>query len=869
MNVDYKGIQIPEQLRAVIPYMLDVELVRERLAVLGQQWDLLTILGQVCGSGADMTATREEFATLSHQLISNLALESLRKYERLLQFKAQVAIDIVIRNLFERTADIGFLATDVETCSFLRHRDVQQAAPEREALAERFRAYRAKYSVYSDVVLLGTEGEVLCRSRSDRPLDTCQDPYVHEARCTSEPYVEYFGPSVLAPDEIESLIYAYRVVGPEGRVGVLCLVFRFQDELAGVFRNLRAPRDWTLLCLVSREGHVVATSDPLQLPTGTRLDVDGADHTVRLGGRLYLVGARRTTGYQGYEGPGWMGCALVPIEHAFLEHARGARSVDERTMELISHSDELFSVTLREIAGKAEGVQKELDRTVWNGHLVRPGAAVGTSTDTATRVLLREISATGGRTKGVFENAIGDLYQTVLGGVIEDARATSALAIDIMDRNLYERANDCRWWALTTSFRELLAAGSLSRADVALLDKTLAYINGLYTVYTALVLYDAHGTVVSVSTPELQAFVGTVLEGRDVAQVLRLRDPQCYAVSAFQPTPLYGGESTYVYGAAVLSQSGQVVGGIGLVFDSGPQFKQMLRDALPKAARGASRNFAVFVGRDRRVLACSNERIAVGSELELDRSFFGVAPGATCDDIIPFQGRLYSVAATCSAGYREYKSSSDSYKNDIIAITFFDLAEDVTSVSVAERRSKGRLRLPVDGEPTLAVASFAIGHLWLSLPAEDVVEAIATPHITLLPTCPKTVRGVMRYRNTTAVVLDAALELGFDRTSTATPSQVVVVKHGAGYVGLVVDELGDVADVPLSSIELEARVAVNDNVECVRGVIRPPLGDADSGLLLLLNMAPFLALVLRSVQSGANLNRLKELVEPEPLADSA
>jgi hypothetical protein len=29
-----------------------------------------------------------------------------------------------------------------------------------------------------------------------------------------------------------------------------------------------------------------------------------------------------------------------------------------------------------------------------------------------------------------------------------DCLSGASLAINIMDRNLYERANDCRWWAL-------------------------------------------------------------------------------------------------------------------------------------------------------------------------------------------------------------------------------------------------------------------------------------------------------------------------------------------------------------------------------------------------------------------------------------
>jgi len=37
-----------------------------------------------------------------------------------MEAKAQVAVDIVIRNLFERTADIGFLATDDDIREFIR-----------------------------------------------------------------------------------------------------------------------------------------------------------------------------------------------------------------------------------------------------------------------------------------------------------------------------------------------------------------------------------------------------------------------------------------------------------------------------------------------------------------------------------------------------------------------------------------------------------------------------------------------------------------------------------------------------------------------------------------------------------------------------
>ncbi len=46
--------------------------------------------------------------------------------------------------------------------------------------------------------------------------------------------------------------------------------------------------------------------------------------------------------------------------------------------------------------------------------------------------------------------------------VLGDSVFLAELIVDIMDRNLYERANDCRWWALTTDFRAILENEQLS-----------------------------------------------------------------------------------------------------------------------------------------------------------------------------------------------------------------------------------------------------------------------------------------------------------------------------------------------------------------------------------------------------------------------
>ena len=87
---------------------------------LGGRWEMLTLLGQMSGTGIDMSKTREGFQTLSSKLLSSLAKETLKKVASEINLKAQVAVDIVIRNLFERTADIGFLATDDDIRLFIK-----------------------------------------------------------------------------------------------------------------------------------------------------------------------------------------------------------------------------------------------------------------------------------------------------------------------------------------------------------------------------------------------------------------------------------------------------------------------------------------------------------------------------------------------------------------------------------------------------------------------------------------------------------------------------------------------------------------------------------------------------------------------------
>ncbi len=69
-------------------------------------------------------------------LLDALANDSLKKVTASTGMRGQVAVDILILNLFERTADIGFLATDRDLRLFLLG---GTGAPDGAAVGQRLR----------------------------------------------------------------------------------------------------------------------------------------------------------------------------------------------------------------------------------------------------------------------------------------------------------------------------------------------------------------------------------------------------------------------------------------------------------------------------------------------------------------------------------------------------------------------------------------------------------------------------------------------------------------------------------------------------------------------------------------------------------
>ena len=830
---NYKGIEVKDSVRPLLSHMPLIDEYRESLQSLQAIWDNLSLLGQLSGTTAGTGETREAFAALTGELLNNLAERTLAKVEQEMQAKSQVVIDILTRNLFERTADIGFLTTDDTIRKFAAH------PGDPGALQKRFGEYVQKYSVYEDVVLLDSRGTLLARLQGGDPGRAINDGWVGEALTGSAPFVEAYGPSALFPDQAASLIYAYRVCSAGGAVlGVLALCFRFEDEMTRIFSGLARPGDASVLGLVDRRGTVIASSDPWQIPLGARFELaTGQVHRIRFAGRGYLAVGSDTKGYQGYGGPGWHGFALVPSEHAF-ELSDGAQSapIEPALLASVIAGGRAFSPALQEIPQQAQAILRDLDRSVWNG-TVRHDNASSATNPAFSKILLREISRIGTRMGEVFDRSIGNLQATVIASLLADCAFFAALAIDIMDRNLYERANDCRWWALDPVLLQLMdGADSATRRDE--LEKVLAYINGLYTVYENILLLDPAGRVMAVSNPAYAELVGEELDEAWVAASFRLADSQRYAVSAFAATPLYAQRHTYIYAAGLTSpRTAKVIGSIGIVFDSAPQFAAMLNDILPRDAAGqpVAGSYALFVDANSTVIASSTTAYRSGEPIALAAALLN-PPSQGYSSLIVVDGQVMAVGAKRSVGYREYKGATDPYRNEVVALVFMPLG--VHAPAATPLRSGGSLlrrsAASAADAPAVEIATFHLGEYWLGLPSADVVEAIELSGAVRLANTSKEIYGAQIYRDASLPLYNLHAALGLAALEPEkSHCQVVVVRGAAGKCfGVLVDALGEVVEAAPDDIAELSQVYVGV-APVLASIVRSPQTEGTPMLILL------------------------------------
>lgn len=640
----------------------------------------------------DMGSTKEKFRLIQDRLINAILYEMVKKAVFELSDAAKFAINILKRNLYERTADVGYLATDGDLVDFLGLDPEAQELPEaRERMAARLREYQKEYTVYDEIIALDLSGRVRVHLDEASPIALSRDPLIERTLAVDQSvpgdkYVESFGATDLRPGLPHALIYSQAILDAHGRpLGVLCLCFDFVDELRRIFSDLSQGEGKAAALILDERGTVIASALPALVPVGATLPYSLTEDfsILVLGGREHMAVTRRTDGYQGFYGLTWYGMALADLEQIF---AAAGQELGQNGSDMIK---------LEQVSQELDGIERESDDILADMTLDSLNGQVKAAKFQADGFVevLRFVGGIGREIGRMFQNSIAGLQATIIASLSQGVQFRAFQANNIADRNLYERANDVCWWALTPRFRSTLASlgpGGLPPAEAQALRENLQYINDLYTPYLRLLLADVSGTVLAVSdppagladkrvdqqTPAGQEFVGWRLPQELVGQALRLGASGDYCVSPFEPSPLYGGRPTFVFSTAVRAPEdpGRVVGVLQIVFDAEPQFLAMLLDVLPRDEKGEPLpgSFAVFTERSGRIIASTSADHPPGTSIPLPECFSALDRCGRAWEVIRLEGRPHLTGCQVSAGYREFKVT-DGYDNGMLCLVFVPL----------------------------------------------------------------------------------------------------------------------------------------------------------------------------------------------------
>lgn len=290
----------------------------------------------------------------------------------------------------------------------------------------------------------------------------------------------------------------------------------------------------------------------------------------------------------------------------------------------------------------------------------RAGVAGGSFAVVATEMnrLAGEVKALTERLRGDAHETGGRMRQAVEGYVsqVRDARLCElALTnIDLIDRNLYERSCDVRWWATDAAAVDCVRDPSEARRQHA--GRRLGQILDSYTVYSDLVLVDVHGQVLANGRPGQFASVGMDVSEADwFHQAMASRDGTAFGVSTVHASTLVNGKRVLVYSCAVREGGdvrGQVLGVLGILFDWDALAVTIAR-RTPLTADEWTRTRVCIIDGTGRVLADSAQDGS--AQLDID-AWKALLKQPRSSAVLRIEGRETCVAHAASPGYETYRS---------------------------------------------------------------------------------------------------------------------------------------------------------------------------------------------------------------------
>ena len=341
--------------------------------------------------------------------------------------------------------------------------------------------------------------------------------------------------------------------------------------------------------------------------------------------------------------------------------AAGGHASDLATPEHIAQLTQQLSTLLTETVEHIAGLNREARILALNAEIesARAGDA-GVAFGVVAKAMSQLSEKTGDSAKELARGSRGliremqqvtDVLQTKMRGErLSDLALTN---IDLVDRNLYERSCDVRWWATDGSVVAALASPTEENRRFA--SQRLGVILNAYTVYFDLVLCDLTGKVVANGRPAQHAVTGMMQDQAPWFQAaMKTRSGDEFGFQAVHRSPLVNHQRSLVYSCGVRAggeSQGALLGVLGIVFNW-DALGQAILDRMPLSAHEKQRAIACFVDAEGNVLA----DFPAGSLRDtFDNALFhGLRQGQKGYGVHHFGGREYCAGFAMSPGFETY-----------------------------------------------------------------------------------------------------------------------------------------------------------------------------------------------------------------------
>jgi len=132
-------------------------------------------------------------------------------------------------------------------------------------------------------------------------------------------------------------------------------------------------------------------------------------------------------------------------------------------------------------------------------------------------------------------------------------------------------------------------------------------------------------------------------------------------------------------------------------------------------------------------------------------------------------------------------------------------------------------------EKTVQLIVFRLSNEWYGIDISNVREVIKLDTITYLPSAPENVAGIVNIRGGILSVTDLKKSFGMPQDKLTPQSRLVIIKSGTKETGLLVSEVSEVIDVPVSKIDPVLATIVQEKTEYLEGEYK--IGDKLIGIL--------------------------------------